>query len=90
MPKTDEEESAERIQAIARGRKSRRRTASRSTTEKKERELAATKIQVRFSGSASLPRKVSQNQVWKISRSLENRLEITIYPDKSRFHNGLG
>jgi hypothetical protein len=57
MPKTDEEESAERIQAIARGRKSRRRTASRSTTEKKERELAATKIQARFSGSASLPRR---------------------------------
>lgn len=50
MPKTDEEESAERIQAIARGRKSRRRTASRSTTEKKERELAATKIQARNRG----------------------------------------
>ena len=37
--------------------------------------------------------KVSQKQVGKISRSLENRFsltEITIYPDKSRFHNGLG
>ena len=48
-----EEDGALKIQAIARGRKSRRRTADRGKTEKKERELAASRLQARQRGRNS-------------------------------------